>query len=294
VRWNKISLIGMGLMGGSLALAIKQGQLALKVHAYVRRAASVAEAVKLAMADVVTQDLKETVRDADLVVLCTPLSQMYPLIAEMWQHLKPGAIVTDVGSVKVSVVQELEPMVHAATAHFVGSHPMAGSEKTGLAAARADLFHNAICLVTPGIDASADAIGAVQDFWKGVGGCPIRMTPELHDDLVSRSSHLPHVVAAELANYVLSPAHPKEQALVCANGFRDTTRIASGSTEMWRDIALANRKNLARVLGVFIEDLQEFQLALERGDVQAVEEFFANAKQRRDQWQAHSPSTSPE
>jgi prephenate dehydrogenase len=106
----------------------------------------------------------------------------------------------------------------------------------------------------------------------------------LHDDLVSRSSHLPHVVAAELANYVLSPAHPEEQGLVCANGFRDTTRIASGSPEMWRDISLANRKNLGRVLGVFIEDLQEFCLALERDDVKAVEEFFEKAKQRRDQW----------
>jgi prephenate dehydrogenase len=101
-------------------------------------------------------------------------------------------------------------------------------------------------------------------------------------------------VAAELANYVLSPVHPKEQKLVCANGFRDTTRIASGSPEMWRDIALANRKNLGRVLGVFIEDLQEFQLALERGDVAAIDEFFANAKQRRDNWRAHSPEASPE
>jgi prephenate dehydrogenase len=284
----------MGLMGGSLALAIKQGQLALTVHAYVRRAASIAEATKLAMADVITLNLKEAVGDADLVVLCTPLSQMRTLAEQMRHYLKPGAVVTDVGSVKGGVVQELEPMVHAAKAHFVGSHPMAGSERTSLSAARADLFRNAICLVTPGVHASADAICAVQNFWKSVGGWPIRMTPELHDDLVSRSSHLPHVVAAELANYVLSPAHPKEQALVCANGFRDTTRIASGSAEMWRDIALANRKNLGRVLGVFIEDLQEFQLSLEREDVKAIEEFFAKAKQRRDQWRAHSPTTSPE
>jgi prephenate dehydrogenase len=292
MRWNKISLIGMGLMGGSLALAIKQGRLALKVHAYVRRAASVAEGSKLAMADVITQNLQEAVQEADLVVLCTPLSQMRALAEQMRPHLKPGAVVTDVGSVKHTVVQEIEPIIHAASAHFVGSHPMAGSEKTGLAAARADLFHNAICLVTPGGHASEDAIGAVQNFWKAVGGCPIRMTPELHDDLVSRSSHLPHVVAAELANYVLSPVHPKEQALVCANGFRDTTRIAAGSAEMWRDIALANRHNLGRVLGVFIEDLQEFQLALERGDVEAVEEFFTKAKQRRDQWRALAPSSA--
>src|SRR6202012_2095528 len=120
----------------------------------------------------------------------------------------------------------------------------------------------------------AEAVDAVVDLWKSVGARAIRVSAEMHDDLVSRSSHLPHVVAAELANYVLSPAHPKEQALVCATGFRDTTRIASGSPEMWRDIALANRKNLSRVLGVFIEDLQEFQLALERDDVKTVEEFF--------------------
>jgi prephenate dehydrogenase len=294
MRWNKISVIGMGLLGGSLALAIKQRQLALKVHAHVRRESSVVEGRKMGLADLITQDLKEVVLDADLIVLCTPLSQMQALATEMRPHLKPGAVVTDVGSAKGTVVQELEPIIRSAQAYFVGSHPMAGSEKMGMAAARADLFYNAICLVTPGTSASAEAICAVQNFWKAIGAWPIRMTPDVHDDLVSRSSHLPHVVAADLANYVLSPAHPKEQALVCANGFRDTTRIASGSPEMWRDIALANRKNLGRVLGVFIEDLQEFQLALERADATAIEEFFAKAKQRRDQWRAHASTTSPE
>ena len=120
------------------------------------------------------------------------------------------------------------------------------------------------------------------------------MTAEEHDELAGRSSHLPHVVAAELANYVLSPAHPKEQAMLCANGFRDTTRIASGSPEMWRDIALANRRNLARVLGVFIEDMQEFKLALENADRKTIEEFFEKARQRRDAWSGQSASPSPE
>jgi prephenate dehydrogenase len=293
MRWNNISLIGVGLLGGSLGLAIKQRQLASKTRAFVRRSSAIEEGMRLGIADVITQDLKEAVQGADLIILCTPLSQMAGLATQMRHHLKPGAIVTDVGSVKATVMQELEPLFHDAEACFVGSHPMAGSEKTGAAAARADLFQNAICLVTPYARSSVDAISAVQDFWKAVGGCPIRMTPEMHDDLVSRSSHLPHVVAAELANYVLSPAHPKEQALVCANGFRDTTRIAAGSPEMWRDIAMANRKNLSRVLGVFIEDLQEFQLALERDDVEAIEDFFTKAKQRREKWQSHS-TTSPE
>ena len=294
MRWNKISLIGMGLMGGSLALAVKQAKLALKIHAYARRPESIEEGKRLGIAEFFTQSLPDAVLDADLIVLCTPLSQMQGLVTQMRPCLKPGAVVTDVGSVKGSVVQELEPIIHSAKAFFVGSHPMAGSEKTGLSAARADLFRNALCLVTPGTHATVEAICAVQNFWKAVGGSPLRMSPELHDDLVSRSSHLPHVVAAELANYVLSPAHPKEQALVCANGFKDTTRIASGSPEMWRDISLANRKNLGRVLGVLIDDLQEFQLALEREDIKAVEEFFTKAKQRRDLWRAHLPTTSPE
>ena len=120
----------------------------------------------------------------------------------------------------------------------------------------------------------------------------MRLSAELHDDLVSRSSHLPHVVAAELANYVLSPVHPREQAALCATGFRDTTRIASGSPEMWRDISLANRKNLARVLGVFIEDLQEFQHALENEDSKVIAEFFDQAKARRDAWCAQAGASS--
>jgi prephenate dehydrogenase len=178
----------------------------------------------------------------------------------------------------------LEPLVAKAGAYFVGSHPMAGGEKMGVSAARVDLFANTICLVTPTHKSDKEAVRRVGELWQAVGARALKMPPAMHDDLVSRSSHLPHVVAAELANYVLSPAHPKEQGSVCANGFRDTTRIASGSPEMWRDIAMANSKNLSRVLGVFIEDLQEFQLALDKGDVKAVEEFFEKAKQRRDQW----------
>jgi prephenate dehydrogenase len=288
MRWQSISLIGAGVLGGSLALALKRRQLAAKVLACVRRDSTLAECRKLDIADVVTQDLKEAVQGSELVILCTPLSEMAALTAQMGPFLKQGAIITDVGSVKGTVVRELEPLARQAGAVFVGSHPMAGSEKTGVGAARADLFENAICLITPGRHSPAEAVGRVEDFWKAVGGLPLRLTPEAHDELVSRSSHLPHVVAAELANYVLSPVHPKEQGLVCANGFRDTTRIAASSPEMWRDIALANRQNLGRVLGVFIEDLQEFQWALERQDVKAIEEFFGKAKQRRDQWHAHS------
>jgi len=294
VHFQKITLAGVGLLGGSLGLAVKQRGLAKRVYGFVRRTTSISECARLGVVDHATCDPLGALENADLVVLCIPLAQMREILQRMLPGLQRGAIVTDVGSVKASVVQELEPLVAEAGGHFVGSHPMAGAEKMGASAARADLFVNAVCVVTPTPRSSPQAVKRVEEFWRAVGGCPLRLTPELHDDLVSRSSHLPHVVAAELANYVLSPAHPKQQAMLCARGFRDTTRIASGSSEMWRDIALANRKNLARVLGVFVEDLQEFKLALENGDHKVVEEFFEKAKQRRDAWSGDSASPSPE
>jgi prephenate dehydrogenase len=289
--WQKVTLVGVGLLGGSLGLAIKQRRLAVKVDGFVRRSISIAECENLGVVDHATRDLERAVENADLIIFCTPLGQMRALAEKMLPAIKPGAIITDVGSVKGSVVEELESLIAGAGAHFVGSHPMAGGEKIGVSAARADLFAQAVCLITPTPKSHPEAVQRIEEFWQAVGARPLKLSPSLHDDLVSRSSHLPHVVAAELANYVLSPAHPPEQAIVCANGFRDTTRIASGSPEMWRDIALANRKHLSRVLGVFIEDLEEFRLVLDKEDVKGIEEFFEKAKQRRDQWcgQGNSP-----
>jgi prephenate dehydrogenase len=290
VHWQKITVVGVGLLGGSLGLAIKERRLADKVDGFVRRSASIKECESLGVVDHATRDIQRAVENADLVILCTPIGRMVELTKEMLPALKKGAIVTDVGSVKGSVVAELEPPVAKAGGYFVGSHPMAGGEKMGVAAARSDLFKDALCIVTPSHNSDEEAVRQVEEFWRAVGARLLTLAPAAHDDLVSRSSHLPHVVAAELANYVLSPVHPKEQAAVCANGFRDTTRIASGSPEMWRDIAVANHEHLGRVLGVFIEDLQEFRLALENGDVGAIEEFFEKAKQRRDKWSGQGNS----
>jgi prephenate dehydrogenase len=292
--WQKVTVVGVGLLGGSLGLALKQRGLAKRVHGYVRRPASIAECERLGVVDRATRDLLAAVEQADLVVLCTPLAQMPELTQGLLPALKPGTVVTDVGSVKASVVQQLEPLAAKAGACFVGSHPMAGAERMGASAARPDLFVNAISVITPTARSNPDAVKVLETLWQSVGARVMALSPELHDEFVSRSSHLPHVVAAELANYVLSPAYPREQALLCANGFRDTTRIASGSPEMWRDIALANRTNLARVLGVFIEDLKELQLALERADGKTIQEFFEMAKHRRDQWCSQNASPSPE
>jgi prephenate dehydrogenase len=294
MHWQKVTLVGVGLLGGSIGLALKQRKLASSIIGLVRRSASIAECEKLAVVDHATRDVAKAVENADLIIFCTPIAQMRELAERMLPALKKGALVTDVGSVKGSVVKELEPLFAGAGAHFIGSHPMAGAEKTGPKAARVDLFHHSICVITPTAKSPAALVARLEEFWTALGARLMKLTPDAHDELVSRSSHLPHVVAAELANYVLSPVHARQQAQLCASGFRDTTRIASGSPEMWRDIALANRKNLARVLGVFIEDLQEFQLALEKQDVKSIEEFFEKAKQRRDAWCAQGASSSPE
>ena len=291
---GKLTLIGVGLLGGSLGLAVRQRRLADQVCGLVRRSQAIAECERLGVVDHATRSLGPAVKDADLIILCSPIGQMRGLVQEMLPFLKPDAVITDVGSVKGSVVAELEPLAESVGAHFVGSHPMAGSEKTGVTAARADLFQDALCVVTPTARTARSALTLVNNFWTALGGQLLTLSPTQHDDLASRASHLPHVVAAELANYVLSPIHPRAQARLCAGGFRDTTRVASGSPEMWRDIALANRQHLSRVLGVFLEDLTEFQRALDESNPAAIEEFFTQAKQRRDAWCHETATNSPE
>jgi prephenate dehydrogenase len=284
VRWKKISLVGVGLLGGSLGMALKQRRLAGSVVGFVRRAASVRECERLGAVDFATQDLEKAVAEAELIVLCTPIGQMRQLVQKILPALRRGAIVTDVGSVKGSVVRDLESLVAKAGAYFVGSHPMAGAEKMGVGAARPDLFVNSACVVTPTRKSNKAAVRQVETLWRLVGARLLRLTPERHDELVSRSSHLPHLVAATLANMVLAPSYPKEQAALCATGFRDTTRIASGSPEMWRDIAFANRKKLRRALQTYIGELQNVRRALSSHRDGPITKFYERAKERRDRW----------
>jgi prephenate dehydrogenase len=187
------------------------------------------------------------------------------------------------------MVRDLEPLFP----EFVGSHPMAGSEKTGPAAANADLFNGAVCVITPSSRSNPKSVDRIEELWRSIGAVTRKLSPEVHDELVSRSSHLPHLLAAQLVNFVLGGDRPKDQALLCANGFRDTTRIASGSPEMWRDIALANREHLGRELSQFIDALQQVRAALDNGDAKHIEQFFAEAKKRRDAWHGQR-SSSPE
>ena len=294
VQWKKVTLVGVGLLGGSLGLALRERHLAREVVGFVRRPASLNECQRTGAVDRATLDLADAVAGADLIVFCTPLAQMTALAGQMLGSLRRGAVVTDVGSVKAGVVRELEPLLARAGAHFVGSHPMAGSEKTGVLASRVDLFQDAVCVVTPTRRTPRGPLTKVKRLWRDVGGRVLVLDPRAHDVLVSRSSHLPHFLAAALASHVLEPRAARELSQLCAGGFRDTTRIASSSVEMWRDIALANRRNLSHELGVLAKALLAVQRKLDRADAPGIEQFLATARTRRDAWMAGAKGYSTE
>ncbi len=286
--WHKVALIGVGLLGGSIGLALRQGRLAHSVVGYVRRTEAIAECEQLGVVDFATTDLHKAVEGADLVILCTPLGQMRELTERFLPHLASNALITDVGSVKNSVHQALEPLCQSAGFSFVGSHPMAGSEKIGVTASRSDLFQNALCVITALEATPMTAIQRIEEFWRSLGARILKLTPELHDTFTARSSHLPHLVASQLANLVLDPTFPKDQSALCANGFKDVTRIASSSPEMWRDISLTNQVELGKALDQFIEALQSWRTILASGDAERIEYLFQQAKNRRDAWASQS------
>jgi len=293
VQFKKVALIGVGLLGGSLGLALRQRRLAGTVIGYVRRSQSVRECLSCGAVDKVTLDLAEAVHGADLVILCTPLAQMKALAKQLVPHLERGTLVTDVGSVKASVVKDVETLVSRAGAYFVASHPMAGSEKAGVKAARADLFLGAICVITPTSKTRSAALKRTEQLWKALGSRTIRTTAEAHDQLVSRSSHLPYLSSVALTNHILDPAHSAAQGLLCAGGFRDTTRIASSSPEMWRDISLANRRHIRKALAGYMQHLRKLDLMLKLGEGDRLSACFQKAKTLRDQWFSGASSRLP-
>ena len=286
MRWRKVAILGIGLLGGSLGMALRRRGLAREVAGFARREATVVEALEAEAVDSAATELGPVVQGADLVVLCTPLGEMAALGERLSGLLAAGTIVTDVGSVKAPVVECLTGPVARAGGFFVGSHPMAGSERTGVASGRPDLFEGAVSVVTP-VDAThAPALAQVEEFWRSLGARTLTLSPATHDELVARSSHLPHLLASVLATYVLSARHGAEQAQLCATGFRDTTRLACGSPVMWRDIALANRRAILDALDGLESVLREARGALEAADGARLERFFEGAREVRSAWAA--------
>lgn len=285
MRWQKMALIGVGLLGGSLGRAVRRRSLVPLTHAFVRREASVVECRSLEVADEISLDLQAVVRDADLVILCTPVAQMKAIVERFNDGLKPGCVVTDVGSTKAELARELAPIIEREGGVFIGSHPMAGSEKTGVAHSDPDLFEGAVCAVTPTGNEPAASVEALKKFWSGLGSEVLEISPEHHDELVARCSHVPHILATELSRFGLKECEGGDLVRrLGGSGFRDTTRLASGSPEMWRDICLSNREQLLKRLSEYEDGLREFRELLASGDADAVQRYFAEGKQLRDAW----------
>ena len=273
----RVAIVGPGLLGGSIALAVRARGLG-SVAIWARRAEAAEAALRDGFAEVASTELREVVEGADVVVLCTPVGAMPALAREIAPLVKADALITDVGSVKAALVAEIAPIFRG---RFVGSHPMAGSEQTGMQAARAGLFEGAVCIVTPEAASLPETVAAVGEFWTSLG-CRVRqLSPVEHDEVVALISHLPHLLAATLVNTV---ADRNAAAFGYAGpGFRDTTRVAGGAPEMWAEILTANRESVLKSADAMIESLREIANILARdAGAPALLEFLTLAKHRRD------------
>ena len=284
MEWNKVSLLGLGLLGGSLGKALIAGNHAKRVAGFVRRPERIKEALDAGVVHEASMDLENVVRDADLVVLCTPVLKMLPISKSMQPFLSPGALVTDVGSVKGPLVNSLDPIISKAKASYIGSHPMAGSEQQGLIHAKTNLFDGATCVITPTASNSNDDLLRIKSLWQQVGGIPEMMDPEEHDIMVARCSHLPHLAASMLADWVLDPNHGDQQSRLCSTGFKDTTRVASGSPDMWGDILTSNKHALIQSLNSFEEQCQKVKSWIQEENHDALYRWLKDSKTKRDAW----------
>jgi prephenate dehydrogenase len=279
---RNIAILGPGLLGGSLLMALRHMLPDAHLRTWARRPPAVEEIAARKIADLASCDLQEVVREAGLIILCTPVETMVPLAQELVKSgVQPGCVVTDVGSVKTPVVVGIEATFANSPLHFVGSHPMAGSERAGLEAAREDLFLGAACIVTSTLLTAAPALQTVRALWTLLGCRVLEMSPEEHDRKVARISHLPRLVAAALT---LAALQNDPTAAECmGNGFRDTAiRVASGDPDLWTGIVMQNRTEVLSAVRDARDRLHDLVAMLENVDDKSLHRFLHEAKVLRD------------
>ncbi len=285
-QWNRVTIVGLGLMGGSLGMALKRRRLAKTVVGLSRVPATLRRALRRGAIDVGTTDAARAVRDADLVILATPVDTIIPQARRLARHMKPGSILTDVGSTKTQIVARLERALPKHVA-FVGGHPLAGSEARGIEAADAHLYDGAVCILTPTPRTNRAALRCVERFWKPLVGRVIRMSPREHDRTLAATSHLPHVIASCLVR--TAPARTLPTA---APSFRNMTRLAKSDPDLWDDIFITNRRFLLREMDRFARQWRAFRALLAGSRRAALRRALAQAKRTRDtlekQHTAHS------
>ncbi|WP_113912034.1 prephenate/arogenate dehydrogenase family protein [Roseovarius dicentrarchi] len=279
VLYNRVALIGLGLIAGSMSLAIRRAGLAGEVVGYARSAETRSTAREIGLCDRIEESAAAAVKGADLVVLCVPVGVMGDVAAEIAPALKPGATVSDVGSVKRAVIDAVAPHLPE-NVHFVPAHPLAGTEHSGPRAGYAELFDNRWCLIVPQEGADRAAVGRLEALWRGIGAQTDEMDADHHDLVLAVTSHTPHLIAYTMVGVAddLRRVTDSEVIKYSAAGFRDFTRIAASDPTMWRDVFLNNREATLEILGRFTEELFALQRAIRTGDGDHLHAYFTRTR----------------
>ncbi|PVV08108.1 MAG: prephenate dehydrogenase [gamma proteobacterium symbiont of Ctena orbiculata] len=281
---EKLAIIGVGLIGGSVALALKEEGVVKEVVGCGRGEANLIKAQSLGIIDHYTHDVSVAVNGADMVLLAVPLGAMRDTLNAMLGHLAEHVVVTDAGSVKGSVVDDVKGVFGAVPGFFVPGHPIAGTERSGAEAAFAELYRNRRVILTPLQETDKQALQRVERLWQQCGAEVVQMSVEHHDEVLAATSHLPHMLAYTLVDSLARMKENDEIFSFAAGGFRDFTRIASSNPVMWRDICMANRSSLNKMLTRFADELHELAGLLQSGDETGLLEMFEHAKQARDRY----------
>lgn len=277
---DTLAILGLGLMGASLGLAARRRGVATRVVGWARRAETRERAVARGIVDAAEESPAEAVREAQVVVCCLPVLSMADCARNCRDALPAGSVFTDVGSTKAELVDAVSAALRGSRGSFVGSHPIAGSDQTGLEAARETLYEGAVVVVTPPDGRTAPGMEAVVALWRGLGAQVRIMTPAAHDQLIARTSHLPHLAACALTQAVLGGAASDAEVL-CGSGFRDSTRIAAGSEEIWHDIIKTNREAVDAALRGYEAELGRIRGLVARGDFEGLKQYLATARALR-------------
>jgi len=277
--FNKVAILGVGLLGASFSLAAKKKGICSQVTGFGRSRENLVRAKSMGIIDVVSADPASACSDADLVLLAAPAGSFVELVKQACPAFKKGAIVTDVGSVKGDLVLELERLMPPGV-HFIGSHPIAGSDRSGIDSAHADLFCDALCIVTPTERSDPRSLKSVMDLWSSLGSKVMAMGPAQHDRVYAAVSHLPHLIAYAMVNTVSDI--DKSYLSYCGQGFRDMTRIAASSPDIWTDISLLNRQNLIEMIDLFRENLNRMEAQLKTAEADGLRQELLRAKTARE------------
>ncbi len=279
-RWEQAAIVGVGLIGGSIGLALRRAGVARRIIGVGRSAANLQRAIACGAIDQLVLESAGELPEVDLVIVCTPVDHVAKHVAWWANSAANGALVTDAGSTKARIVSEVDAQLHEHNprqARFIGSHPLAGSEKAGVEYARENLFDSRVVVITPTDRTPPSAIVEAQELWKSLGAGVIPMTPAAHDQAVAATSHLPHVVATALAAVT-----PPDLLKLAAGGWLDTTRVAAGDVSLWQQILLENREPVLAALAKIEEELHLWRRALEQRDAAAIEALLQQGKTIRD------------